>query len=54
MEALGVEHDVELAVDVDDIALAERTGDDFHGEVSSMVGRAQSVLGRPECRAAPY
>jgi hypothetical protein len=31
MEALGVEHDIELAVDFQDVALAERAGDDFHG-----------------------
>src|SRR5262249_46495444 len=30
VEALGVEHDVELAVEIDDVALAERRGDDSH------------------------
>jgi hypothetical protein len=31
MEAFGVEDDVELAVDFDDIALPERASDDSHG-----------------------
>jgi hypothetical protein len=30
MEILGFEDDVKIAVDVDDIALAELAGDDFH------------------------
>ena len=38
VEALGIENDVELAVEIDDIAFAERAGDDFHGEFSSIVG----------------
>ena len=46
MEAFGVEHDVELAVEFDDIAFAERAGDDFHGESSSMVGGARPDAGR--------
>jgi hypothetical protein len=31
VEAFGVENDVELAVEIDDIAFAKRTGDDFQG-----------------------
>jgi hypothetical protein len=31
VEAFRVQNDIEFAVDVDDIALAERAGDDFHG-----------------------
>jgi hypothetical protein len=49
VEALGAEHDVELSVDFNDIALAERAGDDFHGEFSSVVRAAP-----PKCWAAPY
>ena len=30
MKTFRVEDDIELAVDIDDVALAERTGDDFH------------------------
>src|SRR5262249_47266022 len=45
MEAFRVEDDVELAVEFDDIALAERAGDDFHGDISSVLGRARPVLG---------
>ena len=45
MEAFGVEDGVELAVEFDDIALAERAGDDFHGEFSSITGRARPILG---------
>src|SRR5262249_14458420 len=37
MKAFGVEDDVELALEFDDIALPERAGDDSHGEVSSIV-----------------
>ena len=32
MEVFGLENDVELAVELDDIAFAERAGDDFHGD----------------------
>src|SRR5262249_15046157 len=45
MEAFGIEDDIELAVEFDDIALAERAGDDFHGEFSSITGRARPILG---------
>jgi hypothetical protein len=31
VEAFGAEDDVELAVEIDDIAFAERAGDDSHG-----------------------
>jgi hypothetical protein len=31
MDILGGDDNSELAVDLDDIAFAERTGDDFHG-----------------------
>jgi hypothetical protein len=31
MDVLGAEHDVELALKIDDGPLAERAGDDFHG-----------------------
>ena len=53
MEALGVEHDIELAVEFHDIALAERAGDDFHGRYSSVIGQQEQMLGRTNC-AAPY
>ena len=33
MKALGVEHDIELAVVFHDIALTQRAGNDFHGEL---------------------
>jgi hypothetical protein len=46
MKAFGVEDDVELALEFDDIALAERAGDDSHGEISSIVQCA-----RDRCRA---
>src|SRR3954447_20170302 len=49
VEAFGVENDVELVVEFDDIALAKRAGDDFHGEFPSIARRP-----RPKCRAAPY
>jgi hypothetical protein len=39
MEAFGVENDVELIVEFDDIAFAQRAGDDFHGWSSSVAGR---------------
>jgi hypothetical protein len=38
MEVLGGEDDVELAVDLDDVALADLAGDDFHEEASSAKG----------------
>ena len=44
MEAFGVEDDVELAVDFDDIALAERAGDDFHGWSSSVAAGRRAAL----------
>jgi hypothetical protein len=31
VEAFGAEDDIELAVEFDDIAFAERAGDDSHG-----------------------
>jgi hypothetical protein len=34
VDVLGSEHDIEPAVDVDDIAFAERRGDDLHGKLS--------------------
>src|SRR5262249_12818826 len=54
VEAFGVEDDVELAVEFDDIALAERAGDDFHGEFPAFAARPRPSPGRPGCRAAPY
>jgi hypothetical protein len=52
VEALGIEDDVELAVDFDDIALAERTGDDLHGCSSSILAVLWADPGR--FRGAPY
>src|SRR6185503_9514433 len=43
MEALGVEHDVELVIEFDDIALAERRGDDFHDGSSIVCGGAETA-----------
>ena len=45
MKAFGIEDDIELAVDLDDIALAERTGDNLHG-------RCSSFADRPNCHSA--
>jgi hypothetical protein len=47
VKALGGEHSVKLAILVlDDIALANRTGDDFHGLYPwLMAGLAQPVQG---------
>src|SRR5262249_43725307 len=45
MEAFGIEDGIELALEFDDIALAERAGDDFHGEFSSIIGRTRPRLG---------
>src|SRR5256714_4956515 len=42
METFGVQHDVELAVEFDDIALAERRGDDSH-DWSSMACRTETA-----------
>jgi hypothetical protein len=44
MDILGGDDDPELAVDFDDIALAERTGDDFHGFLGDLT----------KTRGAPY
>ena len=44
VKAFGIEDGIELAVDFDDIAFAERAGDDFHGEGSS-IGRAPPMRG---------
>ena len=47
MEAFRSEHDVELAVDLKDIALADGAGDNFHG--SCFLGWAKGMQGsRPE------
>jgi hypothetical protein len=32
VEAFGIEHHVELAFDFQNVALADRTGDDLHGK----------------------
>ena len=45
MEAFGVENDVELVVEFDDIALAKRAGDDFHGGFPSIVPAAATEAG---------
>ena len=59
METLGVEDDVELAFEFDDIALAERAGDDFHECGSSIVLRRDRPQmpgrgGSPRSRGATY
>src|SRR5262245_17500212 len=60
MEALGVQNDVELAVDLDDIALTERAGDDSHNAFprywgSTAPGRvARDALVGRRCRGATY
>ena len=38
MDILGSDDDSELAVDFDDIAFAERAGDDFHGFLDDVLG----------------
>ena len=48
MEVLGGEHDVELAVDLDDVALADLAGDDFQGLLPSLSGRR--VIARADCQ----
>jgi hypothetical protein len=45
VEAFGVEDGIELALEFDDIALAEGAGDDLHSEFSSIFGRARPMLG---------
>ncbi len=43
MEALGGEHDIELAVlALDDVALADGTGDDFHGRALIETGKERA------------
>ena len=41
VEAFRVENDVELAVEIDDIAFAKRTGDDFH---DGILGNVRSAI----------
>src|SRR5262245_48784083 len=53
VEAFGVENDIELAFEFDDIALAERAGDDFHGEFFLDYRTSETNAGS-KCRAAPY
>src|SRR5215813_13794635 len=49
METLGVQHDVELAVELDDIAFAKRAGDDPHGCGSLILaGQAVPAAGAPD------
>jgi lysyl-tRNA synthetase class 2 len=47
VETLRVENDIELAVEIDDIAFANRTGDDFHGKILNGAGGSRF-------RGAPY
>jgi hypothetical protein len=53
MEIFRGEDDVELAVDIDDIALAELAGDDLHDNSPWMESGLERDL-RPRIRAAPY
>src|SRR5260221_8749254 len=45
VKAFSIEDDVELAVDFDDIALAQRAGDDFHSAGSSIAGGEPPIPG---------
>ncbi len=45
MDVLGRDDDLELAVDLDDVAFSERAGDDFHGY--------SSACWQPQVRGAP-
>src|SRR5262249_46884607 len=47
VKAFGIEDDVELAVDFDDIALTERAADDFHGGGFLDCARRETNAGHP-------
>ena len=63
MDVLRGQNDVKLSVELDDVALADRTGDDFHGIFPHAWAGGHAWSGRPapgadqsaaEFRAATY